>query len=126
MDLSRNFGSYESPVVWAAAALAIPKIGDMPDPCKSSCFGEPRLDVRRQIDRNSAHKTPLTTSCIRSHSIPPQPYLQVFDITKGFSPLNGRDGVCAIEGSMISCLILVATRIEVRSKSPPMQVTEMP
>ena len=57
VDLSRNFGSYESPVVRAAAALVIPKIGDMPDPCKSSCLGEPRLDVRRQIDRNSVCKT---------------------------------------------------------------------
>jgi hypothetical protein len=46
-----------------AAALAILKMDDMADPCKSSCLGEPRLDVRRQIDRNSA----FLTSCIRLH-----------------------------------------------------------
>jgi len=42
---------------------------------------------------------------------PRNPCLQCVMFTKGFSSLNGRDGVCAIEGSMISCPILVATRM---------------
>src|SRR5271156_461832 len=60
----------------------------------------------------TAHAKPLN-DLLRSLPPPsPQPCLQCVMFTKGFiSSLYGRDGVCAIEGSMISCLILMATRM---------------
>jgi hypothetical protein len=87
-------------VVRVAAALAILKMDDMPDPCKSSSLSEPRLDVA-SADRQKQRIQ--TTFCIRFPP-PPQPYLQCVIFTKDFSPLNGCDSVCAIEGSMICCV----------------------